>query len=131
MKNKNKVWVNGTFDVLHIGHLNLLRYASELGELTVAIDSDKRVKELKGKNRPFNSLENRILFLESLKYVKNVLSFDTREELENLIKNFNPDYIVVGDDYENKEVIGSSHCKNLVFYKKIPNISTSKILNYE
>ena len=58
MSNK-KVWVNGTFDVLHIGHLKLLEFASTYGELRVGIDTDKRVKELKGNDRPFNNTEDR------------------------------------------------------------------------
>ena len=52
-----KVWVNGTFDVLHVGHLKLLEYSASFGELRVGIDSDKRVQELKGNDRPFNTTE--------------------------------------------------------------------------
>ena len=54
-----KVWVNGTFDVLHVGHVKLLEFASQFGILRVGIDTDKRVKELKGDDRPFNNQEDR------------------------------------------------------------------------
>ena len=130
-QSKIKVWVNGTFDVLHVGHLKLLEYAASLGELRVGIDSDKRVKELKGPDRPFNTTEDRKYFLESLKSVKEVVVFDSRQELIDLVKQYQPDYMVVGDDYKNQTVYGSEHAKELIFFEKIPAYSTTKILSYE
>jgi D-beta-D-heptose 7-phosphate kinase/D-beta-D-heptose 1-phosphate adenosyltransferase len=66
-----KVWTNGTFDVLHVGHLKLLEFSASFGELRVGIDSDKRVKELKGPDRPFNTTEDRKhFFLNNAKYRK-------------------------------------------------------------
>ena len=130
MSNK-KVWVNGTFDVLHIGHLKLLEFASTYGELRVGIDTDKRVKELKGNDRPFNNTEDRKYFLESLKFVKEVVTFDSRQELIDLVKEYEPDYMVIGDDYKDQPVYGSEHAKSLIFFEKIPAYSTTKILNYE
>jgi D-beta-D-heptose 7-phosphate kinase/D-beta-D-heptose 1-phosphate adenosyltransferase len=126
-----KVWVNGTFDVLHIGHVRLLEYASSLGSLRVGIDSDKRVKELKGEDRPFNTLQDRIEMLLSLKYVNDVKSFDSIEEMINLIKSWEPDYMIVGSDYKNKPVIGSEFTKNLLFFDRLEKHSTSKILSYD
>jgi cytidyltransferase-like protein len=126
-----KVWVNGTFDVLHIGHLKLLEFASSFGELRVGIDTDKRVKELKGIDRPFNTTEDRKYFLQSVKYVNEVVVFDSREELINLVKEYQPDYMIIGDDYKDQIVYGSEYAKELVFFEKLPNYSTTKILNYE
>ena len=126
-----KVWTNGTFDVLHVGHLKLLEYASSLGQLTVGIDSDKRVKELKGEDRPFNTTEDRKYFLESLKFVHEVVVFDSREELINMVKEFEPDYMVIGSDYIDKPVYGSEYAKELRFFNKLEEYSTTKILNYE
>ena len=127
-----KIFVNGTFDILHRGHLELLRYAKSLGaELLVCIDSDSRVKELKGLDRPFNNTNDRKYFLESLKFVKEVVTFDSRQELIQLVKEYQPDYMVVGDDYKDQQVFGSEHAKNLIFFEKIPTYSTTKILNYE
>jgi len=72
-----KVFVNGTFDVLHYGHLKLLESARELGDiLYVAIDTDERIKEKKGDNRPFHNLIERKEMLESIKYVNKVFSFN-------------------------------------------------------
>ena len=126
-----KVWVNGTFDVLHVGHLRLLEYSASLGELRIGIDSDKRVKELKSPDRPFNTTEDRKYFLESLKFVKEVVVFDSRQELIDLVKEYQPDYMVIGDDYKDQPVYGSEHAKQLIFFEKLPEYSTTKILNYE
>lgn len=126
-----KVWVNGTFDVLHIGHLKLIEYAKSFGTLMVGIDSDNRVKELKGENRPFNNVEDRKFFLQSLKFVDDVVVFGSNQELIDCIKKYQPDYMVIGDDYRNKIIYGSEYVKELIYYEKIPNYSTTKILKYE
>jgi D-beta-D-heptose 7-phosphate kinase/D-beta-D-heptose 1-phosphate adenosyltransferase len=125
-----KVWVNGSFDVLHIGHIKLLEYASSVGKVTVGIDSDERIKSMKGNNRPFNNQQDRKFFLESLRYVSRVNVFNTDEELENIIKIESPDFMVVGNDYSNKKIIGSQYIKNILFFEKLDGFSTSKILNY-
>lgn len=125
-----KVWVNGTFDVLHLGHIRLLDFASQFGTLRVGIDTDKRVKELKGKDRPFNNQEDRKKMLEAIKYVDEVVFFDSREELIESVKNYSPDIMVVGDDYKGEKVFGSEYAKKLIFFEKIPNYSSTKILNY-
>jgi len=125
-----KVWVNGTFDILHIGHIKLLEFASQFGYLRVGIDTDKRVKELKGEDRPFNTQDDRKKMLESIKFVDEVVLFDSREELIENVKNFSPDIMVIGDDYKGQMVYGSEHTKKLVFFEKIPNYSSTKILNY-
>lgn len=126
-----KVWVNGTFDVLHIGHLKLLEYSASFGDLRVGIDSNKRVQELKGNDRPFNTEEDRKYFLECLKFVKDVVIFDSRKELIDLVKKYQPDYMIIGDDYRDQIVYGSEFAKKLIFFEKLPNYSTTKILNYE
>lgn len=125
-----KVWVNGTFDVLHVGHIKLLEFASQFGTLRVGIDTDKRVKELKGEDRPFNNQEDRKKMLESIKFVDEVIFFDSRDELIQSVKDYSPDIMVVGDDYIGEKVFGSEHAKKLVFFKKIPQYSSTKILNY-
>jgi rfaE bifunctional protein nucleotidyltransferase chain/domain len=126
-----KVWVNGTFDVLHIGHITLLEFASSFGDLRVGLDTDKRVKELKGESRPFNNQDDRKKMLESLKFVKEVVLFDSRQELIDSVKEYQPDIMVIGDDYKDQIVYGSEHAKKLVFFEKLPSYSTTKILNYE
>ena len=122
-----KVFVNGTFDILHPGHLSLLNYAKSLGDyVVVAIDNDQRVKEKKGESRPINNLEERKLMLINLKSVDEVLSFGNDEELELLIKTIKPDIMVVGSDWKNHSVIGSYYASKLIFFDRIDEYSTTK-----
>jgi len=81
------IWVNGCFDVLHRGHFELLNYARSLGSmLIVGIDTDRKVREDKGSDRPIYPLEDRKYQLSSLKAVDVIHTFDSRQELEELIK---------------------------------------------
>ena len=85
MKNKI-VWVNGCFDILHRGHYELFNYAKSLGDfLIIGIDSDDKVKKDKGLNRPYNNLDDRMYALNSLKAVNDVVYFNSKEGLKNLI----------------------------------------------
>ena len=130
-KANNKVWVNGSFDVLHIGHIRLLKCAHSFGEVTVGIDTDRRIKELKGESRPYNNLEDRKEMLKSLVYVSNVVVFDNPDELRDAIKELNPDYLVVGEEYRERGVIGGEYAKELIFFPRIQEYSTTKILHHE
>ena len=124
-----RVFVNGTFDILHRGHLALLSYARSLGdEVIVAVDTDKRVKELKGPTRPINSCLDRMIMLQSLKTVDKVLSFSSDEELENLVKTTEPDIMVVGSDWKGKSVIGSMYSAELKFFDRLEDYATSKTI---
>ena len=125
-----KVWVNGTFDVLHRGHIELLQFANTKGKVRVGIDQDERVKELKGEERPVNKWIDRKFLLKSISYVDSVVGFDSDEELENQIKNYNPDIMIVGSDYKNKRVIGSQYVKELLFFDRIEEYSSTKIIDY-
>jgi D-beta-D-heptose 7-phosphate kinase/D-beta-D-heptose 1-phosphate adenosyltransferase len=123
-----KVWVNGTFDVLHIGHIKLLEFASQFGKIRVGIDTDERVKQLKGELRPINNINDRIDFMNSIKYVNSSVSFSTDEELCDRIKEWNADIIIVGNDYKDKKVIGSHLVKEVIFFDKIDGYSSTKII---
>jgi len=126
-----KVWVNGTFDVVHIGHIKLLEFANSFGSVTVGLDTDERVRSKKGESRPFNTLDDRMDFISSIRFVDNVVSFDTDDELVNQIKNFEPDIMVIGGEYRYKQIIGLEHVPHIEFFEKIGEYSSSKILNYE
>lgn len=120
-----KIFVNGTFDVLHLGHLALLEFAKSLGdELTVAIDSDARVKQLKGESRPINTQVERGTLLASLRSVDKVFVFDTDEDLINLIKKC--DIMVKGSDYKGKPIVGEEVCPEIVFFDRINGYSTTE-----
>lgn len=124
----NRVWVNGTFDVLHIGHIKLLEYAASFGTLRVGIDTDERVKEKKGEGRPYNSLEDRIKFMNSIKFVHSVVSFNSDDELVDEIKNWKPDIMVIGNDYNYEQIIGVQFVPKVEYFNKISGFSTSNIL---
>jgi D-beta-D-heptose 7-phosphate kinase/D-beta-D-heptose 1-phosphate adenosyltransferase len=126
-----RVWVNGAFDILHIGHIKLLKYAAAMGYLRVGIDTDERIKELKGPTRPFNSFNTRKEMLQSLRFVDDVIGFGSEQELIDSIKTYAPDVMVVGSDYKDKRVIGAEHAKQVVYFDRIADISTTKILEYE
>ena len=122
-----KIWTNGCFDMLHIGHIRLLKYAKSLGDqLTVGIDSDRRIQEIKGINRPINNENFRKEMLLSIRWVDNVVVFDSDQELETLIQQHS-DKIVVGSDYRNKRVIGNQYSE-VEFFNKIDDHSTTNIL---
>tara|TARA_R110000796_G_scaffold83229_1_gene182237 strand:+ start:6895 stop:7281 length:387 start_codon:yes stop_codon:yes gene_type:complete len=123
------VFINGCFDVLHRGHIELFKYAKSLGDrLIIGIDSDKRVSELKGHLRPINSEEDRKFFLESIQYIDKVDIFSSEDQLRDLVWLYQPDIMVVGSDYKGKDVIGSEFAKNLIFFDRIGDYSTTNIL---
>jgi len=123
------VWTNGCFDILHRGHIELFKYAkSHADALIVGIDSDEKIRTDKGDDRPYNNLEDRRYVLESIKYIDKVVTFGSREELENTIKEFSPDFAVIGSDWKGKEVVGSEHIKQLIFFDRVGNYSTTNVL---
>lgn len=124
-----KIFVNGSFDILHVGHLELLNYAKSLGNyLLVAIDSDRRIKEKKGHDRPFNDVVNRTTLMNNLKAVDEVVVFDSDDELINTIKLYQPDIMIVGSDWKGKEIIGSQHAKQVIYYERVIDESTTKTI---
>ena len=126
-----KVWVNGSFDVLHIGHIGLLAHAGSFGTVRVGLDTDERIQQRKGTNRPVNNLQDRMDFISSIRFVNDVVSFGSDNELVSRIKEYEPDIIVVGDDYKYKTVIGAEFAERVYFFEKIKNKSTTKILHHE
>lgn len=124
-----KVWVNGSFDVMHIGHIKLLEYAAKHGVVRVGLDTDDRIRQMKGDSRPFNCLKDRMDFMNSIKYVGSVTSFGNDDELVERIKEYDPDIMVIGNDYKYKPIIGCEYIERVLFFDKIENKSTSLILN--
>jgi rfaE bifunctional protein nucleotidyltransferase chain/domain len=122
-----KVVVNGTFDIIHLGHLRLLDYARSLPNSYVLVlaDSDRRIKQLKGNDRPINNEYERCSMLFALKSVDRVETFDSDEELIKLIKDFEPDVMVKGSDYRGQPIIGAEYCKEIKFYDRLGNYSTT------
>tara|TARA_R100001594_G_scaffold145_5_gene668 strand:- start:2134 stop:2547 length:414 start_codon:yes stop_codon:yes gene_type:complete len=126
--NSNKVFVNGTFDILHRGHLELLNYAKTFGYVIVGIDTDECVKEKKGQGRPIYNQDERKFLLENLKSVDEVIFFSSELEFEELIKSLNPDIIIVGSDWKEKSTIKSYYDGNLIFFDRMKDYSTTNII---
>jgi rfaE bifunctional protein nucleotidyltransferase chain/domain len=136
------IWTNGCFDILHTGHLALLTYAKmyvddtdpeqcyapSCNKLFVGVDGDERVKMLKGNNRPINNMYDRVKMLEALRVVDSVVIFNTDDELRNFIRVFNIDYMVIGDQYRDKVVIGAECSKYGVIYYPTDERSTTNII---
>ena len=126
------VWINGCFDVLHYGHFKLIQYAASFGGiLTIGIDSDERVKQLKGEDRPFHTQQQREYNLRQIRGVGNVIVFHTEDELRNTLETLNPDIFVIGSDYMDKPIIGGEWAKEIKFFDRIEGFSTTKLLDDE
>lgn len=98
------VFTNGIFDLLHLGHIQLLKFAKSLGgKLIVGINSDRATKILKGKDRPINDEEYRKAIIESLDFVDQVVIFDDTKTLD-IIKRLKPNVIVKGGEWTANEV---------------------------
>lgn len=123
------VWVNGCFDILHPGHIELFKVAKSLGDrLIVGVDQDEKVKRDKGFDRPINPLSFRKTMLESIRYIDVVLPFGSRTELENLIELYSPDILLVGSDWKNGDVVGRQYAKEVRFFNRVGNYSTTNII---
>jgi len=123
------VFTNGCFDVLHPGHIELFKVGRSLGDkLIVAIDSDQKVKRDKGPQRPINNVQFRKTMLESIKYIDLVLTFDSREELEQLIELYAPDTLLIGADWRGRDVVGGMYAKEVKFFNRVGEYSTTRIL---
>ena len=124
-----QIIVNGTFDIVHSGHLALLNYARGLGDyLIVAIDSDQRVKELKGADRPVNTQAERQELLSNLRSVNEVRIFNSDQELVNIIAECA--VMVKGSDYRNRPIVGSEVCPSIVFFERIDGFSTTEKIQH-
>ena len=120
---KKIVFTNGCFDLLHVGHIRYLAQAKRLGDfLIIGLNSDSSVKELKGKDRPINSFDDRATLLSAIESVDLVIMFEEQTP-ENLIKDIVPDILVKGGDYNIEDIVGyqtviqnGGQVKTLSFY---------------
>lgn len=127
------VFTNGCFDVLHPGHMKVLRGAKAYGDrLVVAVNDDHSVRRLKGEGRPLHALEDRMDVLAALDMVDAVVPFadDTPEKLVRLLK---PDVLVKGAEYRGKRVPGADYVAGrggrVEFVEMLPGHSTTRIVN--
>jgi D-beta-D-heptose 7-phosphate kinase/D-beta-D-heptose 1-phosphate adenosyltransferase len=130
LKNKKVIFTSGCFDLLHDGHIEVLKKAKELGDiLIVALNDDSSIKNIKGVTRPINNLNTRLSILSSIKYVDFIIIFseNTPNNIYNIIQ---PDILVKGDDYSIEKI--KQIFPNVTDFISIPlinNISTTNIIN--
>ena len=123
-----KIIVNGTFDIIHRGHIEMLNYAKSLGGyLLVLIDTDSRVRELKGDQRPINNQYDRQFVLKNVKAVNDVWFFNSGEDLIDKIKQYNPDIMVKGSDYRGKSIVGNEFVPKIMYYDRTEHSTTKTI----
>ena len=104
---KRIVFTNGCFDILHLGHIDYLSKASDLGDiLIVGVNSDASTSRLKGPHRPINNEEQRSILLAAMHFIDAVIVFDDPTPLE-LIKMVRPDVLVKGSDYNLSNIVGA------------------------
>ena len=123
------VWTNGTFDILHPGHIELFKVARALGDkVIVATDTDEKIKKDKGFDRPMNDLCYRVAMLEAIKYIDVVHTFGSRQELEDLIQLYEPDILLLGDDWRDGDVVGWEYAGETRFLPRVGGYASSKTL---
>jgi len=111
-----KVFTNGCFDLLHIGHVKLLEFAGRQGDyLVVGIDDDKSVESLKGQNRPIVPIQERAQLIASIKWVDEVVVFDGEEELRALLDEIDPAVVVKGSDWQKSQVVKNEKASVMLF----------------
>lgn len=124
-----RVLTNGCYDILHTGHLELFKFAYSIASnLHIAIDSDRRVSVSKGAGRPINNETDRKLMLEALRYVDSVSLFDSDQDLETIITSHSIDYLVIGSEYRNKNIVGKHLVEKVIFFDRVPNYSTTSTI---
>lgn len=125
-KNQTIVFTNGCFDLLHEGHLHLLKEAKKLGNiLIVAVNADDSIKRLKGNSRPIETLETRLNKLSKLDEVDYLISFSEDTPL-HLIQKIQPDILVKGGDYKKEQIVGNNIAQKVVIIPLLEGFSTTK-----
>lgn len=130
-KKKPILFTNGCFDILHEGHISLLKYCRDIAgpncDVVVGLNSDKSIRLIKGPTRPICSEKTRVALLNAVEYVDWILLFDEMTP-ESLLRELCPEILVKGGDYTPETIIGKEYCKEIKIFKFEHDISTTKIL---
>ncbi|MCM8819752.1 MAG: adenylyltransferase/cytidyltransferase family protein [Candidatus Omnitrophica bacterium] len=122
------VFTNGCFDILHPGHIKILKFAKSKGDiLIVGLNSDRSIKKIKGKNRPILNQKARSYLLSAISFVDYIVIFDEKTPLQ-LIKSLKPDYLVKGEDWKKVDIVGKEYVKKVFRVKHYPGYSTTNII---
>lgn len=128
-KKPDVVFTNGCFDIVHIGHIKMLKECKKIGsKLIIGINSDESIKRLKGVQRPIHKLQDRIDFLNELNIADQIIPFDEDTPIE-LIKKIKPNILVKGGDYKKEDIIGKEYVDNVVILKFHKGYSTTNIIS--
>lgn len=120
-----KVITYGTYDLLHVGHINLLRRARELGDYLIVVLSTDEFNAIKNK-KAYHSYEDRKIILEAIKYVDEVLpEYTWEQKIQDVVDN-DVDVFVMGNDWEGKFDFLKDYCE-VVYLARTEGISTTKI----
>tara|TARA_B110000908_G_C10253639_1_gene453839 strand:- start:1868 stop:2332 length:465 start_codon:yes stop_codon:yes gene_type:complete len=133
ISDKKVVFTNGCFDILHLGHLRLLKKASQMGDvLVLGLNTDTSIKILKGEERPINNQNYRSEMLEYFDFIDYIILFNNETPLELIIK-LKPDILVKGGDYKEEEIVGHEFMKRnkgkIVVFDLLEGLSSTSILN--
>lgn len=124
----NLVWTNGCFDIMHLAHIQSLKYAKSLGEkLCVGINSDESIKRLKGNNRPIVSLVNRIGMLKALDCVDFIVVLED-DYPQKIIEAIKPNILVKGEDWKGKDIAGANIVDCVEYFPLVDGLSTTNII---
>ena len=111
-KGKKVVFTNGCFDIIHVGHVDYLSKARQMGDiLVIGLNSDASVRCLKGKGRPINREKDRAIVLSALYFVDYVVIFN-EDTPDRLIRKIKPDILVKGGDWQMKDIVGAAFVKS-------------------
>ena len=122
------VFTNGCFDIIHRGHIEVLKQAKAEGDiLIVGLNSDSSIREIKGEGRPILDEYSRALLLFSLIYVDYVIIFNEKTPYK-LIKAIEPDILVKGGDWREEDIVGRDIVKKVVRIKPVAGYSTTEII---
>lgn len=120
-----KVITYGTFDLIHVGHINILKRASEMGDYLIVALSTDSFNKMK-KKKAYYSYEERKIILESVRYVDQVIPEQTWEQKLNDIQTYDIDLLVMGDDWKGKFDYLKDYCE-VIYLPRTVGISTTKI----
>ena len=117
-----------SFDLLHAGHIIMLKDAKEQCDyLVVGLQTNPTLDRPDTKNKPIQTFEERFIQLEAVKYIDEIIKYSTEDELYKLIKNINPDIRILGSDYKKKSFTGDDLDIKIYYHSRNHNYSSTNL----
>ena len=128
MKKKVIGFTCSCFDLLHAGHILMLKDAKKQCDYLIAgLQTDPTIDRPKTKKKPIQSLKERKIQLEAIKYINEIVIYSSENNLYNLLKNLKPDIRILGSDYKNKSFTGDDLDINIYYHKRNHNFSSTNL----